>query len=52
MPQLTKSISEQYPNIAWRVENDTIEIMAEYGKGIVARAIDEGGVILGRRRLC
>lgn len=45
MTQITKSISEQYLNIAWWVENDTIEIMAEYGKGIVARAIDAGGVV-------
>ena len=34
----------QYPSITSWIEDGSIEIGREYGRGIVARAIDEGGV--------
>ncbi|OGS18190.1 MAG: hypothetical protein A3J83_04165 [Elusimicrobia bacterium RIFOXYA2_FULL_40_6] len=33
----------KYPNIDRWIQDGTIEIGFEYGRGIVARAIDEGG---------
>ncbi len=33
-----------YPNIAQWIQDGTIEVGFEYGRGVVARAIDEGGV--------
>ncbi len=42
---MSKNIIKQYPNIASWIQDGTIEIGNEYGRKIVARAIDEGGVI-------
>ncbi len=41
----TKKLSDKYPNIAWMIETGTIEITTESKRGIVAYAIDEGGII-------
>jgi hypothetical protein len=39
------NLDQKYPNIAWMIEDGTVEITSEYERGIVIRAIDEGGVI-------
>lgn len=42
-----------YPNIAQWIQDGTIEIGVDYGhgQGIVARAIDEGGVVWEKKNL-
>ena len=40
-----------YPNISQWIQDGTIEIGVGYGQGIVAKAIDEGGVILEKENL-
>lgn len=42
---INKDFSKKYPNISWMIETGSIEITNEYGKGIVAYAYDEGGII-------
>ena len=41
-----QTLENIYPNIAQWVQDNTIEVGVEYyKKGIVARALDEGGVV-------
>lgn len=42
---MKKNVEKEYPNISQWIHDGTIEIGFEYRNGIVARAIDEGGVV-------
>lgn len=46
-----RNLTKEYPNISDWIEEGTIEIGKEYRRGIVARAIDEGGVIFEIERI-
>jgi hypothetical protein len=44
--RLTESVLTQtYPNLATWIKEGSVEITTEFGREIVARAFDEGGVI-------
>lgn len=45
MRVIEKNFENRYPNIAQWIQYGVIEIGFEYGRDIVARAINEGGVV-------
>lgn len=45
MKAIEKNFENRHSNIAQWIQDGTIEIGFEHGRGIVARAIDEGGMV-------